>query len=126
MQKQRLTLVERILHLLLRLFQKRAAIRVYTNITRPGSGTRLDPGQHTIRIEFGTSVADIIYCLKIFQAPDYNTPINSIPLPLNSTTYELTITIAENTSYMFRIVPCDPGDLLVTAGSVGITSASIE
>lgn len=100
--------------------------RVYTNITKPGSGTHYDPGPQTIKIVFGTSVADLIYCLKVYKSPNYTTPAMSIPLVINSTTYDLTINIEANTSYMFKIVPCEPGTLIVMAGSIGITSAMID
>ncbi len=126
MQKQRLTLVERIVQFFLRLFQKRALVRVYTHITVPGSGAGIGQGQQTIAFEFGTTVAGIIYCLQIFREPDYDTPIQSIQLAVDSTTYSLDILIAADTGYMFRIVPCDPGGMIVVAGSIGISSAIID
>ncbi len=127
MNLHRLPIFNRIAEKLLDLLEELRAARVYTNITEPGAGAHKDPGQQTIHFVFGTTVAGIAYCLQVFIAPDYNTPNRSVPiLPVGATTFDLSINIAENTSYMFRVVPCDPGDMIVTAGSTGVSSAVIE
>jgi len=121
-----LPLFNRIAEKLLHLLEELRAIHVYTNITKPGSGQPVVAGQQTIRIEFGTTVAGILYCLQVFKAPDYTNPITSVQLPLKSTTFDLPINIELNSSYMFKIVPCNPGDMIVHAGSTGVSSAIIE
>ena len=127
MQLHSTPIFNRIAEKILDLLEDLRAARVYTNITEPGAGAHKDAGQQTIHFVFGTTVAGIAYCLQVFIAPDYNTPTQSVPiLPVGATTFDLAINIAENTSYMFRVVPCNPGDMIVIAGSTGLSSSSIE
>ena len=121
-----LPLFKKIREKLLRLLEELAVIHVYTNITQPGSGAPLNVGLQTIRIEFGTTVANIDFCLQIFKAPDYDMPIKTVKVGMNTTTFEFQLDVVANSSYMFKIVPCEPGDMIVTAGSIGMTSAIIE
>ena len=127
MHLHRLPIFNRIAETLHHLLEELRAVHVYTNITEPGAGASKNPGQQTIHFVFGTTVSGIAYCLQVFIAPNYNTPNQSVPiLPVGATSFDLSINIAENTSYMFKVVPCNPGDMIVTAGSTGVTSAIIE
>ena len=95
---------------------------IYTNVTAPAPGTTFDPGKRTITVVYGTSVAGIDYCIQVFKGPNSTTPIKSVQVPINSESFDLDITLEADSSYLIKVVPCDPpAGSIVTAGSVGIT-----